>query len=391
MTWVFIEPTDVWLFRDGRPFSAGEGHIARSIFPPTPVTIQGALRSLILGHSEVDWREFRDQSTPGAQKLGEAIGYPATHGRKASLGKFSMAGPFLARWEMGQAVRYTPLPADVVRHTKEGYPDHFALRPAKGLLFKTEWPMNSLLPLWPETTEDIEAPDPGGWLSEQGLDNYLQCKGFSPVQGEELFESEPRFGVALDYKTRRPVEHMLYQAEFIRPDANPGGEVGLLVQLGPGMKLPADQGVMTLGGEARGACYRQLDDSEIYVGANRQAPTTRLKLVFLTPAWFSGGWQPADENAGWARLLGAPVTLVAASIGRPQHIGGWDIATRWHKPMYHYVPAGSVYFFQLDQEVGQPITPPFGSVTETPDNELPLSALGFGQVAVGTWEWLELS
>ena len=33
MTWLFIEPTDVWFFRDGRPFPTGGGHTARGIFP----------------------------------------------------------------------------------------------------------------------------------------------------------------------------------------------------------------------------------------------------------------------------------------------------------------------------------------------------------------------
>jgi CRISPR-associated protein Cmr3 len=388
MTWIFIEPIDVWLFRDGRPFSAGEGHIAHSIFPPTPMTMQGVLRSLILGHTDVDWIEFREQATPKAQGLGKSIGYPASRGRNASLGKFSMAGPFLARRENKKVVRYTPLPADVVRYAKEGY--HFALRPTRGLPFKTEWPMAKSFPLWPDKTEDVESPDPGGWLSEQELDDYLQGKEFRPLQGEMLFESEPRFGIALDYKTRRPVEHMLYQAEFIRLHASPGSEVGLLVRLGPDVTLPADSGTTALGGEARGARYRRLDASDVSAGLGLQAPSERLKLVFLTPAWFSGGWQPADGNAGWSRLLGSPVTLVAAAVGRPQHIGGWDVAARWHKPMYHYVPAGSVYFFEFSQ-VKQPITLPIGPVTETPAKELSLSAQGFGQVVAGTWEWLEFS
>jgi CRISPR-associated protein Cmr3 len=386
MTWIFIEPTDVWLFRDGRPFSAGEGHVARSIFPPTPMTVQGALRSLILGHSEVDWTEFRDQSTPEAQELGETIGYPASRGRDASLGAFWMAGPFLARWVSGQVVRYTPLPSDVVRHADKGY--HFALQPTRGLPFKADWPSPGLSPLWPELTEEIEGPDLGGWLSEPVLENYLQGKHFHPLEGEELFQSEPRFGIAMDYDKRRPVEHMLYQAEFIRPRAKTGEEVGLLVQLGPNVMLPTDEGLIALGGEARSARYRRLTDGEVNVSASVQMPVERLKLVFLTPAWFSGGWQPADGDAGWSRLLGDSVRLVAAAVGRPQCIGGWDMAANWHKPMRHYIPAGSVYFFESAQE---PVHPPAGPVTETPSNELPLGAQGFGQVATGTWKWLQFS
>lgn len=44
---IFIEPTEPLLFRTGRPFTAGENNFAESIFPPTPETLQGALRAMI--------------------------------------------------------------------------------------------------------------------------------------------------------------------------------------------------------------------------------------------------------------------------------------------------------------------------------------------------------
>jgi len=33
---IAIRAVDVWLFRDGKPFTAGEDHIAESAFPPSP-------------------------------------------------------------------------------------------------------------------------------------------------------------------------------------------------------------------------------------------------------------------------------------------------------------------------------------------------------------------
>ena len=42
---LFLEAVDVWLFRDGRPFDAGQDHSAVSRFPPYPTVIQGAIRS----------------------------------------------------------------------------------------------------------------------------------------------------------------------------------------------------------------------------------------------------------------------------------------------------------------------------------------------------------
>jgi CRISPR-associated protein Cmr3 len=39
---IVIRPMDVWLFRDGKPFMAGEDHAAETLFPPSPFTLQGS-------------------------------------------------------------------------------------------------------------------------------------------------------------------------------------------------------------------------------------------------------------------------------------------------------------------------------------------------------------
>jgi hypothetical protein len=54
--------------------------------------------------------------------------------------------------------------------------------------------------------------------------------------------------------------------------------------------------------------------------------------------------------------------------------------------MRAFVPAGSVYFFEADEA----LTPPLNPVCQTPsDEDLPLDRLGFGQIAIGAWEWLD--
>lgn len=47
MFWYTIEPLDVLLFREAKPFSPGEGSWAKSLFPPLPITVFQALRSLL--------------------------------------------------------------------------------------------------------------------------------------------------------------------------------------------------------------------------------------------------------------------------------------------------------------------------------------------------------
>src|SRR5258708_36265131 len=44
---LFLEPTEPLLFRTGRPFDAGESSYAETLFPPTPETLQGAIRAAI--------------------------------------------------------------------------------------------------------------------------------------------------------------------------------------------------------------------------------------------------------------------------------------------------------------------------------------------------------
>jgi len=48
-SWYHLQPLDVLLFRDCKPFSPGEGSWAKGLFPPMPITVFQALRSLTVG------------------------------------------------------------------------------------------------------------------------------------------------------------------------------------------------------------------------------------------------------------------------------------------------------------------------------------------------------
>ncbi|NJO86033.1 MAG: hypothetical protein HC818_05105 [Synechococcaceae cyanobacterium RM1_1_27] len=45
--WYALDPIDVLLFRESKPFSPGEGSWAKGLFPPMPTTIFQALRSAL--------------------------------------------------------------------------------------------------------------------------------------------------------------------------------------------------------------------------------------------------------------------------------------------------------------------------------------------------------
>lgn len=61
MYWYALDPVDVLLFREAKPFSPGEGSWAKGLFPPMPITVFQALRSAL----EVYRDKQRDQEFLG--------------------------------------------------------------------------------------------------------------------------------------------------------------------------------------------------------------------------------------------------------------------------------------------------------------------------------------
>lgn len=388
MSWLFIEPTDVWLFRDGKPFDAGSDHRARSLFPANPSTIQGALRSKLLLASGAPLPDFAlGQSAAGDQRshaVSQTIGWPGETPR------FTLRGPFVARRQWDDKgnehyERFFPVPANVVK--LKGSDDYVVLAPLEKPPFLANWPQDGLLPLWARTNHVLT--EAKGWMSEPGLHVSLTSKSNTPLavkvhHDDYLFARESRFGVGLDSQVKRPQEGLLYQVEFVRPR----WEVGLLVevddsQLTTPIQWP-DDGLLSMGGESRSATYKLLANYTPPVSQPPQVSSdgkTRLIAYFATPAWLNGGWSAAN----WGQWLqGADLRLEAVAVQRAQPIGGAKVDTtsqagNFQKTMQRYVPAGSVFFFEADGAVnftGQPMT-------DSPDD----GKIGFGQVFFGAWDY----
>lgn len=368
--WLFIEPNDVLLFRDGKPFVAGEDHRARSVFPPTPFTMQGILRSKVLFDSGVSPHDYA-HGAPSAQALIQQIGTAS-----GNYGQLRLHGPFVAKRDGNTLTRYFPLPADVVKVDE----DFTLLRPLLDYPFVSNQPIG-LRPLWTRTVKPLEGVR--GWLAEDEFQKYLSGRtDFSVTPERALIVREPRFGIALHYPARSTQEGMLYQMEFLRTHEG----VGLVLQVEGIAAFQADKGFLQVGGEARAACYELLKTPMPPVVFPNPLPR-RFKVVLLTPGWFSDGWKPRDDN--WGQFFtGAGIRLAAAAVGRPQPIGGAFADDRqrsgnFQKPMRRFVPAGSVYFFESNGVTTYPERP----LTETPEGEGDFGQIGFGQIAIASWNY----
>jgi len=358
---VVIKPVDVWLFRDGKPFTAGEDHDAGTVFPPSPFTLQGAIRAKVLAEKGTDFSQFASQKQPDPD-----VGYGD------NFGKLRLRGPILVRRSGNSWERLIPMPADVV---KVG--DVFALLKPQDLPFKTNLPDKVQL-LWAKGKRVKEVR---GWLPESEWEGYL--RGEAPkeaVDGGTLFEFEPRFGIAIDRTKQTTQVQMLYRATFVRlkDSAALWAEVEG-VQLEP-------QGFLRFGGEGRGATYEEVEPLRDLTSYSPEVGK-RFKVVLVAPAWFSGGWQP--ESGDWSKIFGKQVRLVAVALQRPQKFGGFDLAKGKPKPIRNFVPAGSVYFFETDEPFQLPKSFAF---TETPDEIREANGdanawanIGFGFALVGVW------
>lgn len=359
--WLVIEPVDVWMFRDGKPFNSGEGHFANSIFPPTAITVQGMLRNLLIEqnpHSVYAYR--RGENT----RLTEQIGDPNT----IKLGNFFMSGPYLACWDdIGQLERYFPLPADVAQNKRE------ELHPRKlEKINLDEFSDLNVSLARLQYVEDEQDPEPL-WIPESVfVHDYLAGRIFGVRdcrKEQDLFSFEIRSGIGKDYSKNTVKEGLLYSASFVRL----AGDVCLLVKVNPELYQPLFPDEITthyaqFGGEGRLARIRHVDDSRVNsYQFQPSASANGYKAVLLTPAWI--------EN---------PLTipgLKSAAYQRPLSIGGWDMIQRHPRPIRQFLRPGSVFFF------GEEI--PYPMLSEDVADMPALSKLGFGEYLVGTWSYQE--
>jgi len=375
MSWLFIEAHDVWMFRDSKPFSAGQNFSATSRFPPHPQVMQGVIRSHLLETNGINYQEYGSgalNDTPLVQQIGQ----PGT----SNLGELQLWGPLVARrFADGTITPLLRLPLDVLTK-KSDDPDeaeqYAVLQPSRAVNMMTDEPFEGWAPLvLSEQAEGYKYHS--AWLSQPQFENYL---AESPITGtistEYVYQSQKHTGLALNRRGKSAEESMLYHASFARPYETPfitneTVTTGLLLYV----NLELGQNTLArMGGEGRFSYFAEAPFSL----PDWSSLSGRIKVVLLTPAFFHEGWQPT--NGDWSPWVGADAHLVSIATGQPMLISGWDVVANAPKPLYRYLPAGTVFYFDNASPIQQPFT-------ENPPNTA-ASAMGFGAVAVGQWDYL---
>ncbi len=364
---LFIEPAEPLMFRTAHPFDAGQNNFAESMFPPTPETLQGAVRAAIAAHWDPNKNIAAAFADTGLTKLiGDRNGY----------GRFRMTGIALGRYpktQLQQAERLFPAPAHIMKADSKGDTTHdsalYRLLPRpikKGI--SSNWPAGINHYLQPTPVPDGDLMPVEGWLTETDLLKTLGTEtltGIKSISREEIYQKEPRLGIGIQSGTKATEEGYLYQMLMIRMNhqINQNYIYGFIVDITLTQSLSGENvlsdsqiqdtlhlplgGWLTLGGEQRTARFHVLEPSEEHTDNPIEHSQKRegMLLYLATPASFKQGWRPPTLPSA---------TLITAAINRYEPIGGWRLnpedARGENKVMRRCVAAGSVYFFHTNND-----------------------------------------
>lgn len=350
-----LTPFDTLFFRTGRPFAGGEDSWADVIFPPSPSTLYGAIRSFMI-FKRGNLKDFYDC------KYKDDLGTPD------SKGSFRVTGYFLFTNEV-----LFKSPKDLVLEDKELKPLKFCRRPS---LFTSNYDLEHIL-IW-QKKEIVDEPQ--GWLSLIQFCDYVKNRkeDYLPLKDEDFFCYEHKIGIARDKTTLTSKEGYLYRIPLLRLKNG----VGLIAEI-EGVDDFPEKGVIQLGGESKGASFEKIDDP---IKSLKEMPFNFIKglvkVYLATPAIFEKGWIPnwINESNFEGSYNGIRLKLLGSAVGKPIFIGGWDMARKEPKPMKKAVPAGSVYYFEiLDSPDAQKIiqTFHFKNISDVNPEE------GFGLAIIG--------
>lgn len=310
---ILLNPLDTLFFRDGKPFSMGYETWAKGMFPPLPSVLYGALRTAYFSDAIV---ELKNANT-GSDKTSEL-----------KIDFFSL---------YSDDKFYFPCPLDIVekKEKNKGKPEYAMLT----LVKKPENYYSALnLPYVLQTASQVE--EVSGLISHHSLNDYLQKNKTPEFLAKGYLKEEPKVGIAKNSSTNTSDDGMMYRVGMNRLD-NFGFAVGY-------SDMPLSQsGFMRLGGEGKAVSFL---NSETFPDIKMPESLSEnvFKIYLTTPAIFNNGWYPSREKIGG-------MELIAAVVGKPVYIGGFDMKpkdgkTARPKPMRRAVPAGSVYYYKAKPE-----------------------------------------
>lgn len=324
---LYIEALDTLIFGDGKPFNKDGDNWVGSLFPPATSVLYGALRGKYFAENIQELPMANEDDDPTRD--------------------LKIKGVFLG---MNQTL-FFPMPLDLL-FTKEKDSKIISLKLCKNEVISncdTEMILLSSVNQRAENMQD-------GFLDYLSLQDYLNGE-VENVHGQVLTEfitPESKIGIQINKETNLAKEKHLYRIGMIRPETyrvpkdSPRKRIyhkmNLVVDY-ENLSLPSE-GLLKIGAENKMAFYvhgSRLEKPDVSLKGSR------FKLYLATPAKFKQGWLPEwiDKETLLGTYKGISVKLLTAAIGKYLSIGGFDMKKKAPKTMVRAVPAGSVYYFEI--------------------------------------------
>ncbi|MBA4417606.1 MAG: type III-B CRISPR module-associated protein Cmr3 [Syntrophus sp. (in: bacteria)] len=341
MTTYRVTPNDTLFFRGGEPMGMGESHFQTSVFPPSPETFIGAVRTSVIVHKgDGDFEGYKNGKYNDASWFKE-IGF------KELPDTFQFTGPFMIK----EKDILLPPPCNLFTDAdKDAEKKSFAIASPRDFQKITH---SSAIPeiMWIHRSGGATGKNwkpVQGYITLDGMKKYL--KGSIDKLSAEtdfmanntLFETESRTGIALEKNgLRTALSGHLYMTSHIRFAET----VGMIFILEGVPSLP-DSLTMRLGGENRTAwCEKSTDAGIPSFQENVEflvttMPTKTKKVEHGIPVT-----EFLDEDMNIILPGGVKSKLISYAVNKPELFGGWDLAAQKSKAMTQYVPAGSVFYF----------------------------------------------
>ncbi len=349
-----IEPLDTLFFRDGKPFTMGEDTWADSHLLPSPSVIYGALRTAVATENGILFENL--PTTLKGKVTIKGIHYRIE-------GKITL-----------------PLPLDLVEYPKE---EHIIKREKENKEYEVK-----MLEIKPNTaifssskkmikyflkgknSERVESIDNGLILTTE-FEKYLSNE-IEETHAYKLTDSilnESKIGIGRDDSTKTSDEGSLFRTDMKR---GKDFEIGVNLDL---IGYSTLSSLVRLGGE--GKIINLSIARRTFKIANKTIDfkDNRFKIYFATDAILTDG----EPDLSKLNLGKEDSKLVAACIGKPKSIGGFDMEQRIPKKMYKTVPAGSVFYYESTIDV-RFLNEKQGFLLSDE-----LSEQGFGIAYFGTW------
>ena len=353
MHWYLISPLDVLLFREAKPFSPGEGAWAKGQFPPLPITVFQALRSLLPKQTEKE-------------------------DKKRNLEFF---GPFLV--DANQTL-WLPTPKDLIPlrqydpNKKDNEPDeetedwqrltrlvspqdwqelHHSNSPEDSSHRSWEFPCfssSSLPPLvTPPLKNEFVCSRTQSWIEADAFFAYLEGKN---NQKQTDFTKDPWDVQILPHTKMKAGQRQVADSEGYFTEVATRLKIGWQLVVGMSTSFTESE-VIRLGGEGHQALVSPVKEEklvnqlqQLFV-ENKPQPDSNFAYL-LTP----GLAQRGDESLYGAYPSNWEEQLKGCASDRPLLWGGVSQIERGqqkHKefallPQRAFVPPGTVYLFERD-------------------------------------------